>query len=170
MDELADNGVVLDNNSISLAGEFAVLSQLALRGFDANLTLGRTKSVDILISDPVRNKMFKMEVKTHYRNSPERSTLFGHTLAWVMNKKHEVIVDPTLYYCFVAIKQETHIFRFFIVPSTIVAEYVKRQHEYWLSSRKYKNVETDLRRFRIGLDKEKYKIPTPFTAVRSKCE
>jgi hypothetical protein len=30
----------LDKNLRSLAGEFAVLSQLALRGIDANLTLG----------------------------------------------------------------------------------------------------------------------------------
>ena len=35
-------------NSIALAGEFAVLSQLALGGYDANLTLGHTKNVDIL--------------------------------------------------------------------------------------------------------------------------
>ena len=36
----------------SLAGEFAALSQLALRGYDANMTLGRTKAVDILVSNP----------------------------------------------------------------------------------------------------------------------
>ena len=42
----------INTNSISLAGEFAALSQLALRGYDANMTLGRTKSVDILVSNP----------------------------------------------------------------------------------------------------------------------
>ena len=40
---------VISRSQISLAGEFAVLSQLSLRGFDANLTLGNTKNVDILI-------------------------------------------------------------------------------------------------------------------------
>jgi hypothetical protein len=34
--------VDINSNSVSLAGEFAVLSQLALRGLDANMTLGRT--------------------------------------------------------------------------------------------------------------------------------
>lgn len=33
----------LSNNSIALAGEFAVLSQLTLYGYDANMTLGNTK-------------------------------------------------------------------------------------------------------------------------------
>lgn len=159
MDEVID--INLDNNSISLAGEFAVLSQLALRGFDANLTLGNTKSVDILISDPKRNKMFKMEVKTHYRNSPSHSELFGHTLGWVMGEKHETIIDKNLYYCFVNIEQQTHIFKFYIVPSIVVAKYVKEQHEYWLSSR-VNNVEpTTMRRFRLGLDENGYNIETP---------
>lgn len=155
------NKLELNNNAISLAGEFAVLSQLVLRGYDANMTLGHTKSVDILISDPERNKMYKMEVKTHYRNTPERSGLFGHNLGWVMSEKHETIIDPNLFYCFVAIKQETHIFRFFIVPSAVVANYVKVQHEYWLNSSAAEVRETTLRRFRIGLDESGYIINTP---------
>jgi hypothetical protein len=40
------------NHHTSIAGEFAVLCQLALRGYDANMTVGRTKSVDILVSVP----------------------------------------------------------------------------------------------------------------------
>ena len=57
----------LNNNSVALAGEFAVLSQLALHGYDANLTLGRTKSVDILVSHPQTGRMYKLEVKTNHR-------------------------------------------------------------------------------------------------------
>ena len=38
------------SNRTALAGEFAVLSQLALCGYDANMTLGNTKSVDILVA------------------------------------------------------------------------------------------------------------------------
>src|SRR5215467_9817117 len=41
-----------NSNAVSLAGEFAVLSQLAFRGYDANTTLGHTNTVDIL-DDPV---------------------------------------------------------------------------------------------------------------------
>jgi hypothetical protein len=161
MSDSTQGNLDLDNNSIALAGEFAVLSQLALRGYDANLTLGHTKGVDILISDPKRNKMFKMEVKTHYRNSPTKSELFGHTLGWVMSDKHEKIIADNLHYCFVNIEQITHIFKFYIVPSIIVAKYVKEQHEYWLSTRKNDIEPTTMRRFRLGLDENGYNIETP---------
>ena len=57
----------INSNSVSLAGEYAVLSQLALRGYDANMTLGRTKGVDILVSNPKTGKMLKLEVKTNLR-------------------------------------------------------------------------------------------------------
>jgi len=53
-----------------MSGEFAVLSQLALKGIDANLTLGNTKSVDLIASDPETGKMFRLEVKTSYDNKP----------------------------------------------------------------------------------------------------
>ncbi len=124
----------LDKNNVSLAGEFAVLSQLALRGFDANLTLGRTKGVDILASDPRTGRMFRVEVKTAYGARPAHSALFGHTLAWVMNVKHERIADPDLFYCFVTIEPHADAFayRFFVVPSALVADYTARTHPYWL--------------------------------------
>lgn len=153
-----------NTNSVAIAGEFAVLSQLALRGFDANMTLGHTKSVDILASDPSTGRMYKLEVKTNFKNSrnkPSVSKLFGTAVsAWIMGVKHEVIVDPDLFYCFVNIGKETNVFRFFIVPSEVVAKYVKDQHKLWL-----KNDEThkdgDMRLFRIGVSGEKYKISTP---------
>jgi len=90
----------LNKNSVALAGEFAVLSQLTLRGYDANMTLGRTKSVDILVSDPETGNMFKLEVKTNYmssRSSGGSSKLFGkYVSAWIMNEKHERINEPNL--------------------------------------------------------------------------
>lgn len=155
----------LNNNSVALAGEFAVLSQLALRGYDANLTLGRTKSVDILVSDPRTGKMFKLEVKTNYRSSRSAggsSKLFGKYIsAWIMNEKHERPSDLGLFYCFVNIGQEGQAFRFFIVPCQIVAKYVERQHKLWLDDKPSHSRENKMRTFRIGLKSEKYPIPTP---------
>ncbi len=154
----------LNKNSVSLAGEFAVLSQLTLRGFDANMTLGHTKGVDILASDPNTGKMFKVEVKTSFAGRPSHSKLFGHTLAWMMTEKHESISDPNLFYCFVNIEKQTNIFRFFIVPSEIVAKYVKEQHQFWLnrnSGLTKKEIDIPMRQFRIGVDEGEYQIPTP---------
>ena len=90
----------INKNSISLAGEFAVLSQLALRGYDANMTLGHTKSVDILVSNPKNHQMYQLEVKTNFassRSQGSNSKLFGKIVsAWIMGDKHETITSPNL--------------------------------------------------------------------------
>jgi hypothetical protein len=161
-----------DRNSVSLAGEFAVLSQLALRNYDANMTLGRTKSVDILVADPDSGRMFKLEVKTKLRDSKKEfseSKIFGRVVGdWLMSQKHETIDDPSLFYCFVIIwkprKKETKKSRFFIVPNNVVARYVRNQHRLWLAQKKKpssKAKETKLREFRIGLKGYKYAVETP---------
>ena len=150
----------ISKNSVSLAGEFAVLSQLVLRGYDANMTLGHTKGVDILVSDPNSNKMFKVEVKTSFANKPSKSKLFGYTLGWIMSEKHESISDPNLYYCFVNIEKETNVFRFFVVPSTVVAEFVRASHKYWLSN-DVNHKDTLMRQFMIGLEKGQYQVLIP---------
>jgi hypothetical protein len=50
-------------NSVSLAGEFAVLSRLTLWDYEANTTLGWTKNMDILISNLRTNKLYQLKVK-----------------------------------------------------------------------------------------------------------
>lgn len=151
----------ISSNNISLAGEFAVLSQLALRGYDANMTLGRTKGVDILVSDPTSKNMFRLEVKTSFRKSGGTSKLFGKfACSWIMGEKHEEMIDESLFYCFVNISDDTKQFRFFIIPSVVVASYVKTQHDIWLADADRKT-STSMRQFRIGTKSEQYPIPTP---------
>ncbi len=158
----------INSNSVAIAGEFAVLSQLALHGFDANMTLGHTKGVDILASNPKNGKLYKIEVKTNLKNErikPSVSQIFGLVLSeWILSKKNETIIDPNLFYCFVNISKNNGAFRFYIVPSHVVAKYAKDQHSLWLNEKKKegkKVKDTDMRTFRIGLRGEKYKIKTP---------
>jgi hypothetical protein len=150
-------------NSVSLAGEFAALSRLTLWGYDANMTLGRTKNVDILISNPRTNQLYQLEVKTKLdsRKRPPVSKLFGRYLSdWIMNEKHESISRPELWYCFVTIGLDTKILRYFIVPSAVVAEYVRAEHRSWLATTP-KGKDTPMRLLRIGFKEEQYRIPTP---------
>lgn len=155
----------INKNAVSLAGEFAVLSQLSLRGFDANMTLGQTKGVDILVSDPETGRMLKLEVKTDYlgaRAKGGKSKLFGNFVsAWVMNEKHERIVDPNLFYCFVNIADDTKRFRYFIVPSRVVATYVAKQHRIWLDADPRHSRTNAIRNFRIGMQGQRYALKTP---------
>lgn len=150
-------------NSVSLAGEFAALSRLALWGYDANMTLGRTKNVDILVSNPTTNQLYQLEVKTNLdsRKRPPVSKIFGRYLTdWIMNQKHESISRPNLWYCFVTIGLESKVARYFIVPSTIVAQYIEAAHSLWLELTQ-NNKDTPMRLFRIGFNDEQYRIPTP---------
>jgi hypothetical protein len=145
----------ISSNSLSLAGEYLVLSQLALRGYVATLTLGNTKSVDILLSNENTGKLFKVEVKTTSTGST-RLKAFGTNIEWKMGEKHENIIDPNLFYCFVQIEDlNFEKIRFFIIPSSDVAKFVKEDEEYYHSYPHKKPVKhTPMRIFRIRLSDE----------------
>jgi hypothetical protein len=160
-------------NSVALAGEFAVLSQLALRGYDASLTLGHTKNIDILVFDPRTERRYEVEVKTNLeaRNRDSDSRLFGKFVTdWQMSAKHEKVEAPNLFYCFVHINSSRknpsqYSFRFFIVPSAVVAEFVRESHQVWLKDNPaHRN--TDRRLFLIGLPNDRQiAVPPPLASL-----
>lgn len=150
---MSDHLVEMDKSQIGLAGEFYVLAQLHHNGFVATLTLGNTKGVDVLVTNPELNTLYKVEVKTT-RNKPGRDRLFGdnYFYRWPMGKKHEDLIDPKLVYCFVHLSDPNEKPKYFVVPSKEVAEYVKWQHQHWLKSRTNPVKETTMRNFRIEVD------------------
>ena len=147
-----------DKARVSLAGEFAVLSQLALRGKDANMTLGNTKGVDILVSDPKTGRMLKLEVKTHCRRIRDegiKSKIFERFLSsWIMKEKNEKYnkkKDANLFYCFANVENSKH--RFFIVPAVIVAKYIRWEIAHYRKMQKKAGKvvkDVGMRQFRIG--------------------
>lgn len=132
-----------------MTGEFAVLSQLALHGLVANLTLGNTKGVDILVLNPDTKRMYRLEVKTRFRKQARKSKMYGHVFEWVMSKKHAKLIDRYLFYCFVNI-DESDAFRFFLVPGGVVAKYVKNEHREW-KRRRHPKIDNDMRMFRLKI-------------------
>jgi len=136
----------MNKNSTSLAGEYAVLSQLHLLEFEAALTLGNTKGVDILVSNPKNGNMFRLEVKTTIKKQ------VNNRYSWIMNEKHEEIKDPKLFYCFVHISEEK-IFSFFIVPSIVVAKFVKSDFKKWADGIARRQKE-QMRKFFLPLDQK----------------
>lgn len=155
---------------VSLAGEFAVLSQLALLGKDANMTLGNTKGVDILVSDPTTGRMLKLEVKTNFRNSRcsfVNSKTFGKFLScsgWILKEKngqYDESKDHNLFYCFVNIDKETNKYKYYVVPAKVVSDYVKEENRFFHEERVRQGKivkHSDMRQFRLGIKGEKYNI------------
>ena len=149
----------LSKNSVSLAGEFAVLSKLALLGYDANMTLGNTKNVDILAASP-KGKMFRLEVKTARKGSPGKYGAFEGTYKWPITVREKVNKTGSFFYCFVLLEDENSRTRFFIVPSSMVTKYTEQAHKHWLAMNK-SHKDSDMRVFRLGQGKETFKITAP---------
>src|SRR6266849_3998640 len=119
-------------NYISLAGEFFVLGELALRRLDASLTLGHTKEIDILVLNRATGRTFKIEVKTTERGV-RGSGIFGPCYAWLMDESHGALRDADLVYAFVLLDRVQQRHRIFLVPATDVASYVRWEYKYWRS-------------------------------------
>lgn len=139
---------IADRALVGLAGEYHVLAQLAQRGYVGALTLGHTKGVDILVTNPRSGTIRKVEVKTT-RRGLARHHVFGPSLfhCWPLSVKHESVSAKDLVYCFVTLGQPGELPKFFLVPAPEVAQYVKWEHQHWLKARSGR--ENDMRMFRV---------------------
>ena len=139
-----------------LAGEFYVLAQLNARGYEASLTLGNTKGVDILVMNNDKNIGFKVEVKTsNSKPTNEESFKDWHsspTYTWILSKKNETYVADNLIYCFVHISDLERLPKFYLVHSKVVSKYVKDSHSFWLNLKGDKVKDSDMRKFRIEIN------------------
>ena len=140
----------MDKQLIGLSGEYHVLAQLAHRGLVGALTLGHTKGVDILVTNPQSGTVRKVEVKAT-QGKPARAKVFGEGrfYKWPMSAKHESVAQDDVVYCFVALSEPDVRPRFFLVPSRDVAQYVKWEHKHWLASRPKRIKDNPHRTFRI---------------------
>lgn len=107
-----------------VAGEFFVAGELSRKGYLATLTQRNTKGVDILVSNAAATKSATIQVKTNQ----------GHQDYWLLTKKAEALHAPRLFYVMVNLTTPTGFPEFHIVPSKIVADYVKSSHETWLKT------------------------------------
>lgn len=115
------------NNQLSpllsgVAGEYFVAAELSSRGYIASITMRNTKGVDIICSNGDASKSVAIQVKTNRRSARE----------WVLTQKSENYFTDNLFYVFVSLNNNESSPNYFIVPSKIVAEYVKETHAQWL--------------------------------------
>lgn len=129
-----------NNILIGIAGEHFVAAELSRRGYIASMTLKNTKGIDILASNGDASRLVGIQVKATRYN----------TTKWMLNEKAENYYAENLFYIFVNLKEINQRPDFFIVPSKIVASYIKRDHKNWLKTssklgRKHKN--SSIRKF-----------------------
>jgi len=122
------------------AGEYLVAGELSRRGYIASITLRNSKGVDILVTNEKATRTVAMQVKTHYNKGT----------AWVMNEKAEKNHAPNLFYAFVSLNYGAPA-DFYIVPSKVVATFIKRHNRKWLKTpgkKGQKRNQTTMRTFR----------------------
>lgn len=135
-----------DRQNICNSGEYYVASILSANGFTSTITLGRAEKYDILAVNP-KGKTIRLQVKT----------LFGEGHQWRMDEKDEKRIEKNLFYAFVRLNNLEKAPEYWIVPSKIVAAYVKSSHKRWTRTLGLKKQKHDCkfkgRAFRIKWDK-----------------
>ncbi len=130
-----------DSILTGVAGEYFVAAELSKRGYIASITLKNTRGIDILVSNRNATKSVGIQVK---------AIKYATTRSWMLNEKAENYYADNLFYIFVNLKEKNQRPDFFIVPSRVVAKYVKRSHKSWIKKRNRKGGEhksTSLRKF-----------------------
>lgn len=107
-----------------VAGEYAVAMELSRRGYIASITLRNSKGVDILASNSTGSKAVTIQVKTNQH----------HQKSWVLNEKCEAVISSNFFYVLVNLDTESGYPDFHVVPSSIIANTIKKDHSSWLSS------------------------------------
>lgn len=113
-----------NKSAIGLSGEFYVLFELHRRGFQASLTFGATKAIDIFASSD-SGKVIKIQVKTN-------STQVSKHGKWFIDRK---IWDQDLrdmFYVFVMINPLRDKPEWLICKACDVASFTKSAFEVWL--------------------------------------
>jgi hypothetical protein len=129
---------------VGSAGEHYVLYKLHRHGMLSAPAPRGYKAVDLIVLNPDRSVAASLQVKTRTK---------GRDGGWHMGEKHETIVLPALFYCFVDFQAEMPVT--YIVPSRVVAEVVSRAYRAWLAApgkRGKPHQETTFRRVQPSYD------------------
>ncbi len=112
--------------SIGNSGEYFVAGELERHGFTAAVPMSNTKNFDILaINRNDTSKQYAIQVKTTSSGKKE----------WTLSKKNESnsMIGENIFYIFVNIEEGKNP-EYHIVPSAVVADFIKNNHQTWLNT------------------------------------
>jgi len=140
-----------DSALVGLAGTYFVAAELSQRGYIATVTSRNTEGIDLLASNINGSKVVSIQVKTSGARIRER-----FSRSWMMQQKHENVYSDSFFYVFVDLKPNEKP-DFYVVPSKVVADYLKHEHEVWLKTPGRggkKHNDTTMRLFEINDEKD----------------
>jgi hypothetical protein len=108
---------------VGSAGEHYVLYKLHRLGMLSAPAPRGYKAVDLVVLNPDRSVAASLQVKTRTK---------GRDGGWHMHEKHEKLILPGLFYCFVDLQPETP--ATYLIPSEVVAEVISRAYRIWLAT------------------------------------
>jgi len=135
--------VPISKNEVGIAGEFYMAHILAKYGFKVNMSLGRTAGFDLFVQNP-SGKNLTVSVKTTYSSKSKECR---------MDKKHETLIDESLFYAFVRLNMPDGKPEFWIIPSLIVAKAMIDSDKVWMDKPARdgsKHKESPMRLFALG--------------------
>jgi len=106
---------------IGCTGSYYVAAELSRRNWIALVTTRNTEAIDILATK--EGKQREIQVKTRFKSKSRR---------WLLSKKAETLVSPSLFYVFVNLLEENERPEYYVVPSNVVADYVAGTHKIFL--------------------------------------
>lgn len=113
----------LTNISVGNSGEYFTAGELERHGLTVAVPMSNVKDFDILAINRNSHKQYAIQVKT---TSYKQKT-------WTLGKKNETLKGDNIYYIFVSLNEMDQP-EYHIVPSNIVAETIKREHQQWLKT------------------------------------
>jgi hypothetical protein len=114
----------IPSNLIGISGEYFVAAELSRRGFIASLTIRNTEGFDILVTNKKSSKTITIQVKTNQK----------YRKYWILNKKSEKLIAKNFFYILVNLNTINNYPEFHIVPSKVIANYIRKQHRIWLNT------------------------------------
>jgi len=107
-----------------VAGEYYVAAELSRRGYVASVTLRNARGIDILASSADGSKTITIQVKT--RSDYKKD--------WPLSAKAETLYNAKLFYVFVSLNDGQSPPDYHVVPSKMVATFVRNDHKRWLET------------------------------------
>lgn len=134
-------------------------------GYEAFVQLIEPKNIRIIRADKkhddyefiaineLSNNRYKIRTCTSTRNFRYVNGV-GQGISWMLTKIDETVYSDDLFYCLIQViddkVEDRYFFRFFLVPSKLVADFIKRTIKEWLENKKSRSKNNNVRQFVLG--------------------